>query len=662
MAVNGQPISTYRTMVQIQKANGVQLIEGCDSRDKAKDFITHIADAIKCKIANVLSSSVAFSVLSDGSQARKTGSEKELVLVRVAKSGIPTYFMAALQNIDDYGDATANNLKRSIDNTFRELVKVPDIIYNKLLVAATSDGASVNTGSYNGLLVQMQNDDRPWLIKIACISHRVELAIKDSLLKQKAFTDARDLMVTLYYLMKRSGKFQRHLKETAAAYDVQIYKFPKVHGTRFVNHQRNGVKVLLHNWLPLILAIENSLANNSHRMLDSKLRGILKRLTDTAFLSNTCLFKIILDIISKLSLKFEEGQILPFEVAPAVEVAKSELEDLLEDPQCPMTNLRADCAVTIFNTDNIMNNELKVKLPKPGHLQRMAENREYVTLSYDKMKYVGNATGPRSTQINLKKKAVPLVLECLETRMSVFQDGIYKDMLWVDPANWQKDSSAEIEALNKLATHFAITLEHHGFDITNIKSEWKRFKILVNHNYAGMAARELWVKIVQYRKKEYPNVCMMAELVMAIGVSNCTVESCFSYLTAMLSDRRLSMVHETMSNLLLIRANHLVWSESEVEEILDAALVKYFQKRRKLKLSGSGTVGGSGAAEIECDPPSAKKSHVISDESDSESDAESVGRRSTDDDIDSEVEELCQNWDLENTSSVQSESNEVEPV
>ena len=53
-------------------------------------------------------------MLSDGSQTRKTGKVKELVMVRVVKSGHPKFFVAALENVDSYGDATAENLHKSI--------------------------------------------------------------------------------------------------------------------------------------------------------------------------------------------------------------------------------------------------------------------------------------------------------------------------------------------------------------------------------------------------------------------------------------------------------------------------------------------------------------------------------------------------------------------
>ena len=74
-------------------------------------------------------------------------------MVRVLKSGTPLFYCAALQDIDDFGDANAE-----IDDCFTKKLCISKEQYTKDLVSATSDGASVNTGVYNGLLTQLRND------------------------------------------------------------------------------------------------------------------------------------------------------------------------------------------------------------------------------------------------------------------------------------------------------------------------------------------------------------------------------------------------------------------------------------------------------------------------------------------------------------------------
>ena len=108
----------------------------------------------------------------------------------------------------------------------------------------------------------------------------------------------------------------------------------------------------------------------------------------------------------------------------------------------------------------------------------------------------------------------------------------------------------------------------------------------------------------------------MAELRLVLGLGNSCLESCFNFLTAILSNGRLSLVHHTMADLLVIRANHLVWTETDRHGIIESAIVNYMQKTRKMKLSvGLETLGFS---DNTLNPP-ANRTCWDSDPSDSES-------------------------------------------
>ncbi len=56
----------------------------------------------------------------------------------------------------------------------------------------------------------------------------------------------------------------------------------------------------------------------------------------------------------------------------------------------------------------------------------------------------------------------------------------------------------------------------------------------------------------------------------------------------MISDRRLSTAHETMEDLMVIKANDKIWTEAERKEILNLAVEKYLEKRRKVHLAPVG--------------------------------------------------------------------------
>ena len=60
---------------------------GHDDGKTAQEFISYIAEAITEKVAIIFTIAHFMSVLADGSQARKTGSDKEMVLVRTHRNG-----------------------------------------------------------------------------------------------------------------------------------------------------------------------------------------------------------------------------------------------------------------------------------------------------------------------------------------------------------------------------------------------------------------------------------------------------------------------------------------------------------------------------------------------------------------------------------------------
>ena len=130
-------------------------------------------------------------------------------------------------------------------------------------------------------------------------------------------------------------------------------------------------------------------------------------------------------------------------------------------------------------------------------------------------------------------------------------------MAWIDPALWKDE---ELSSIFRLIDHFQHTLESANRDRSKLKYEWKELKHTVKFYYRGVPATLLWPRIFQYRKAQFRNICISVELVLVFGASNSVMEAGFSQLTSMLSDRRPSLKHETMENLMIIKANHKSFS------------------------------------------------------------------------------------------------------
>ena len=68
LAVDGLPFNRFKTLVRVQKQNGVKLVKGTESSNRARELVGYIAETERTKLSSILAQSTAFSILTDGSQ------------------------------------------------------------------------------------------------------------------------------------------------------------------------------------------------------------------------------------------------------------------------------------------------------------------------------------------------------------------------------------------------------------------------------------------------------------------------------------------------------------------------------------------------------------------------------------------------------------------
>ena len=87
------PFNKFKVLVKCLRDNTVKVILGCDDYRACEGYVSCLAESIRDKLTVILSSSKAFSILTDRSEARKTGMEKKLIFVCVIRGGISVYFV-----------------------------------------------------------------------------------------------------------------------------------------------------------------------------------------------------------------------------------------------------------------------------------------------------------------------------------------------------------------------------------------------------------------------------------------------------------------------------------------------------------------------------------------------------------------------------------------
>ena len=151
------------------------------------------------------------------------------------------------------------------------------------VVDCTSDGAGVNFGRNTGLIWRLAVD-HPWLIKIHCTNHRIELAVKKSL-QNTTFNECDTFYIN-------SGKIKGEIKAAAQALNIKHYTLSKLTGTRFVGHRHNAYTRLLNLWPAITMAYENVCADeNTKPDTKAKVTGYLAKLRSSSFL---CLVMFII--------------------------------------------------------------------------------------------------------------------------------------------------------------------------------------------------------------------------------------------------------------------------------------------------------------------------------------------------------------------------------
>ncbi|XP_065655360.1 zinc finger protein 862-like [Hydra vulgaris] len=574
------PHSHFEVLIKCQRLNGVQLVEGKGHNRAARQFISCIANAIKEKIAKIVKEKNFFSILSDGSQARKTKDEKELVLVRVERDGIPAYLVVSLLEMNSLDGVNANTIKKGIDSIFNESGNIPltaDAYKNKL-VSATSDGASVNLGMYNGVLTQMKNN-RTWLVKMHCVNHRLELAIKDSARNIVQYRDCDQFYTTIFHLFRNSGKLKSEVKKAAEALNITYYTLPKISGTRFVSHRRRGLTRLVHNWPAIIVGFDNALVNrNTTAEMRAKLFGISKRLHDYRLLCMFCGYLDVLEKLSPLSLVFEKKTLMVHEVKPAIDLTKDYLvelsnetiDDILDSYLLKFRIKYKDDTTTLVSS-----------YFKDGH-ELKKTNAEFVDIELYDMTNIN--IDSINAAIEVRKTAVNIIKPLIDDRFSSLSNTVFESMSWLDPQFWTADNMYGDASISLLIREFKIPLEYAGLKVEMVLSEWNAFKLLINTEYKGVTTALLWEKIFVYYRKTFPNLLLLVELIMCISCSNSSVERIFSILTLILSDRRLKMSNQTMEDAILIAGNDPNFTVEERDDILNSALNIYLNKRRGVRL------------------------------------------------------------------------------
>ena len=272
----------------------------------------------------------------DGSEAWKTGEEKELVygkiLVKNDVGVLPCTFLLACQSLKEFGGAGAGAVRDGMLDACSRFLEFEEL--KKKVVCLCADGASVNMGRHKGALNQLSEmmDTSPYILY--CFTHNLELAIKDSYKREKAFEEVKDV---LFKMMKDSGKTWRIFQEIGERIGVKVLRFTKVSGTRFQPHVRRGLSNFLRNFLCLLLFAQNVEEQGSGKdalvtkIMYPKIIGYRKKWNKFEWVATATLCYRVLIETTQLSLNMESDSILIYQLYEKIREMGSNITQISEE-------------------------------------------------------------------------------------------------------------------------------------------------------------------------------------------------------------------------------------------------------------------------------------------------------------------------------------------
>ena len=206
--------------------------------------------------------------------------------------------------------------------------KETSVVKQPLLIGMASDGASVLSGKNAGVQALLTKEVNCHMVYIWCISHRLQLSLKDALKKKfKEFNDLNDFLKSLYL-------FHTNSKVVHAAFHnaVEVKNrnggtaVSRVDGTRWIAHTTNALTNLLNTvdcHQDCLAALEN--AENFSASQKAKAKYFKRKRLQTAFVEFIIFILDVLNALSRFSL-FSQSRSIPF---PAIQSSLEKCVDRL---------------------------------------------------------------------------------------------------------------------------------------------------------------------------------------------------------------------------------------------------------------------------------------------------------------------------------------------
>ena len=279
----------YPSILKLEEMHGVDVGSAYRNDKSCGEFV----DCIGKDFSNVLSKNIKnadfYSILFDGATDESTKDQECFYILLFNKCPkekgkrdrveVSLNFLGLHNTKSCDGGSTAEGIKFGIDRCFEDL-GVDN--YEEKLIGFCADGANVNKGGKTGVKALLQ-EVCPWILFIWCMSHRLELAIKESLTGTQ-FMMIDEMLLHLYLLYEKSPKKCNQLEELHEQLK-EVYEFEsgtlkplRSNGTRWITHKLSAIRLIIDKFGLYMRHLDDMVADKSYTSnMRAKVEGFLDR-------------------------------------------------------------------------------------------------------------------------------------------------------------------------------------------------------------------------------------------------------------------------------------------------------------------------------------------------------------------------------------------------
>lgn len=556
------PSSKINSLLELQCTNGCKISYKNLSWDTISEIQRCMCEVFKQEIVAEIEKSVFYSIMID--ESTDITMKKHLsVCVRYVKDGESvTKFLGnvALE------DGKAHTIVRCLIE-FLESLKLD----TSRLVSLATDGASVMMGSKTGVGVQIKAKYAPFAVQTHCIAHRLNLAVTDSIKKDKALEKFRNMFSSLYLFMSGSSVRTEKLKKIQQLLEEPELTVKEPHSIRWLG-LKNAVDAVFSCYNSVLATLSSFAAEGNPTA-----SGLLKYFANYRTVLMVAFMLDIHEELADLSVNLQKQSIVFSEIEPLLQGTTGKLEYLkLNDGPC-MREMKG-C--------------IDIKEDEDGHKCASLNGEKLLTYK----------DGVESDLQKLRQNYVECLQKNMKQRFRKNDSEIFKDLsLLLDPMIVNSADPGECEnAVEMIGINYGESKEVkvvHGdmaagyqedkrdigklLDKDKLKDEWPKLKGMLTGCYKNLSTKAMCKRVIQVHAdkglSEFTKLCTIA---LCISVTSVECERSFSTQNRLKNKYRSSLKENNLDHLITMNMSMVPFVHYDPSKAVEIWLKKKRRKRR----------------------------------------------------------------------------------